>query len=103
MKDKNIFSRQPRFLPEMPSGEVEIPNPPSAYEKPEISWFMLLLPPFVMLVITVLLALTVRSVFMLISIATTFMTLIGSVTGAVSQIRKFKKRSKKERKVPSIY
>ena len=31
-------------LPEMPSGEVEIPNPPSAYEKPEISWFMLLLP-----------------------------------------------------------
>lgn len=98
MKDKNIFSRQPRFLPEMPSGEVEIPNPPSAYEKPEISWFMLLLPPFVMLVITVLLALTVRSVFMLISIATTFMTLIGSVTGAVSQIRKFKKKKQEREK-----
>ena len=75
MKEKNRFSRQPRFLPEMPSGEI------------------------VMLVITILLALTVKSVFMLISIATTLVTLIGSVVGAFSQIRKFKKKKEeRERK-----
>ncbi|NIK77497.1 S-DNA-T family DNA segregation ATPase FtsK/SpoIIIE [Paenibacillus castaneae] len=92
----NEFSRQPRFLPDMPRGEVEVPNPPMINEKPDISWFGLLLPPAVMLVITILIAMTSQSMFMLISIATTIMTLIASLTGATTQIRKYK-RKKKER------
>lgn len=93
---KTEFSRQPRFLPELPRGEVEVPNPPTMSEKPEISWFGLLVPPAVMLVITLLIAMTSQSIFMLISIATTVMTLIGSLAGAAAQIRKYK-RKKKER------
>ncbi|TYQ16044.1 UNVERIFIED_CONTAM: S-DNA-T family DNA segregation ATPase FtsK/SpoIIIE [Acetivibrio alkalicellulosi] len=96
MNKKYIFSRQPRFLPEMPSGDIEIPNPPSMQDKPDISWFTLLLPPFVMMIISVLLALIASSIYMVISIATTVMTLLVSVTGAVSQIKKHKKK-KRER------
>lgn len=49
-----------------------------------------------MLVITVLIAMTSQSLFLLISVATTVMTLIGSLGGAVTQIRKYT-RKKKER------
>lgn len=90
------FSRQPRFLPDMPRGEIDVPNPPMINEKPEISWFGILLPPIVMLIITVLIAMTSQSIYLLISVATTVMTLIGSLTGATSQIRKYKLK-KKER------
>lgn len=92
------FSRQPRFLPEMPSGELEIPNPPTAYDKPEISWFALLAPPAVMLTITLLLAMTSQSMYMMLSISMTVMTLIVSLTGAASQINKYKKRKKEREK-----
>ncbi|MCI3920625.1 type VII secretion protein EssC [Paenibacillus sp. TRM 82003] len=93
------FSRQPRFLPEMPAGEIEVPNPPNAYEKPEISWFTVLAPPAVMLVVTALLALTAQSMFLMLSIATTIMTLLIAVSNAAYQIRKYNKQKKeRERK-----
>ncbi|MDD4049351.1 MAG: type VII secretion protein EssC, partial [Clostridia bacterium] len=92
----NEFSRQPRFLPEIPAGEIEVPNPPHAYEKPEISWFALLAPPVVMLIVTLLIAMSAQSMFLMISIATTVITLIVSLTNAAAQIRKYKKK-KKER------
>ncbi len=92
----NEFSRQPRFLPEIPTGEIDVPNPPGMYEKPEINWFAMLAPPAVMLIITVLMALTAKSAYMMISIATTIMTLIVSLTNTTSQINKYKKK-KKER------
>ncbi|WP_410771623.1 type VII secretion protein EssC [Fontibacillus sp. BL9] len=98
INENNEFSRQPRFLPEMPGGEIEIPNPPHAYEKPEISWFALLAPPAVMLVITMLIALTSQSKYMMLSIAMTVMTLIVSLTSAASQIRKYKKKKKEREK-----
>ncbi|WMT42043.1 hypothetical protein RE628_06295 [Paenibacillus sp. D2_2] len=96
INEKYEFSRQPRFLSEMPRGELEIPNPPNAYDKPEISWFALLAPPAVMLVISMLLAMTSHSMYMLLSISMTVMTLIVSLTSAASQIKKYK-RKKKER------
>lgn len=98
MNENHLFNRQPRFLPEMPGGELEIPGPPHAYEKPEISWFTLLAPPAVMLVITGLLALTSQSMFMMLSIAMTLMTLIVSLTSATAQIRKYKNKKKEREK-----
>lgn len=98
MNENHLFNRQPRFLPEMPGGELEIPGPPHAYEKPEISWFTLLAPPAVMLVITGLLALTSQSMFMMLSIAMTVMTLIVSLTSATAQIRKYKNKKKEREK-----
>ncbi len=93
------FSRQPRFLPEMPRGEIEVPNPPMAYEKPEISWFIILMPPAVMLIITVIIALTAQSIFLLISVVTTVMTILASVVGATSQIKKYKsQKAEREKK-----
>ncbi|WP_199613902.1 type VII secretion protein EssC [Paenibacillus alkalitolerans] len=96
MNDPYQFSRQPRFIPEMPSGEVAVPDPPFVHEKPEISWFTLLAPPAVMLVITFLMALAAQSLFLMISITTTVVTLLTSLAGATAQIRKFR-RQKKER------
>lgn len=90
------FSRQPRFLPDLPRGEIEVPNPPNMSVKPEIGWFTLLAPPAVMLVITLLIAMVSKSIYLLLSIAMTVMTLIGSLAGATSQIRKYRKK-KKER------
>ncbi|WP_051569332.1 type VII secretion protein EssC [Alkaliphilus transvaalensis] len=99
MKNRKYeFSRQPRFLPEMPVGEVEVPNPPSQYQKPEISWFALLVPPAVMLIITVMLALSTQSVYMMIGIATTIMTVIASLVGATTQIKKYKAQKENREK-----
>ncbi|WP_223068045.1 type VII secretion protein EssC [Paenibacillus caui] len=98
INEKYEFTRQPRFLPEMPGGELEIPDPPRAYEKPEISWFTLLAPPVVMLVITLLLALTSQSMFMMLSMAMTVMTLVVSLASATSQIKKYKDKKKEREK-----
>lgn len=92
------FSRQPRFLPDMPRGEVEIPSPPMAYEKPEISWLLILLPPGVMLVITIIFALSAQSMFLLMSVALTLVTALGSVMGATSQITKYKRQKESREK-----
>lgn len=98
INERNEFSRQPRFLPEMPGGEIEVPNPPHSHEKPEISWFAILAPPAVMMIISILMALMSQSLFMAISIATTIVTLIVSLTGATAQIRKYKNKKKEREK-----
>ena len=90
------FKRQPRFLPYIPAGQVEVPNPPTKQSKPEISWFSVLVPPVVMLVITILISMTSQSMYLLISVAATVMSLIVSLTNAASQIKKYNK-AKKER------
>ncbi len=91
MKRENEFSRQPRFLPEIPYGEVEIQNPPSIGDKPEIQWGTMMLPPAVMLVITVIISLSSKSSYMFLSVATTIMTLVVSVSAATNQLKKYKK------------
>ena len=87
------FKRQPRFLPHIPSGKIDVPNPPSKQNKPEISWFSLLAPPIVMLTITVLISLTSQSMYLLISVAATVMSIIVALSNA-AQIRKYNKAKK---------
>lgn len=96
MLSNTNFSRQPRFLPDFPVGEVEVPGPPSMNEKPEIGWFGILVTPAVMLVITIFIAMMMESLFVMISIAMTVLTMVGSLVTAASQIKKYKKK-KKER------
>jgi S-DNA-T family DNA segregation ATPase FtsK/SpoIIIE len=98
MNKQNEFSRQPRFLPEIPCGEIEVQSPPSMADKPEISWAAMLLPPGVMLIITVIISLSSKSSYMLLSIATTVMTLIVSVSAATNQIKKYRKNKKNREK-----
>jgi len=90
------FRRQPRFLPYMPKGEIDVPNPPSIQNKPEISWLTILVPPVVMILVTILLSMLSSSTFFLISVVTTVMTLFVSLATAASEIKKYKK-IKKER------
>lgn len=98
MRVFKAFRRQPRILPDLPSGEVEIPQPPAGQEKPDISWFSLLAPPAVMLSVTVLIAIRFQSVFVAVSIAMTVITMLVSLSQASAQIRKFhKKRKERER------
>lgn len=89
-----VFSRPPRFFPYIPKGEIEIPDPPSVANKPEISWVTMLLPPGVMLIITVIIAMNSQSLYMMLSIATTIVTLFCSMLGATTQIRKYKREKK---------
>ncbi len=91
MNKVNEFSRQPRFLPELPCGEIEIQNPPSISDKPEIQWGTMMLPPAVMLIITVIISLSSKSSYMFLSVATTIMTLVVSVSAATNQLKKYKK------------
>jgi S-DNA-T family DNA segregation ATPase FtsK/SpoIIIE len=44
MPSPPIFQRAPRLLPEMPTGEVEIPPPPPAPTAPSVGLFSILLP-----------------------------------------------------------
>ncbi len=88
-----IFSRPPRFLPELPKGEVEIPAPPSNQDKPEIGWLSILLPPAVMIAGSVLMSMTMKSnsFYIYITMATTAVTIFISILNATSQIKKYKK------------
>ena len=89
------FSRQPRFLPEMPSGVKEIQNPPPKPTKSESSALLVILPPLVMLAVTVLMAALSKSLYMLISLAMTVTTVITSIITEVSRKKKFKRDTKK--------
>lgn len=89
--DQQEFTRQPRFLSEMPSGEKEIESPPSMPQKPEISWLAILLPPLVMIAITLVMALTRQSgIYMLMSLGMTGVTLITSLTAVARQKKKYR-------------
>ena len=91
------FTRQPRFLPEMPMGEKNIESPPSMPQKPEISWLTVILPPAVMIGITVLVSLSSsasRGSYMLISMAMTFGALINSLISISRQKQKYSNSKK---------
>lgn len=86
-----IFSRPPRFLPDIPRGEVEIPGPPSNQNKPEINWLSILLPPLVMIAGSVFMAMYSGSIYVIITVATTVVTIFISLVNAAQQIKKYKK------------
>ena len=85
------FTRQPRFLPEMPSGEREIESPPPMPQKPDISWAATLLPPAAMIIITLLLAVTQQQgMYMLMSLGMTLVATLNSLISVSKQKRKFR-------------
>lgn len=86
-----IFSRPPRFLPDIPRGELEIPGPPSNQNKPEINWLSILLPPLVMIAGSVFMAMNSGSTYVIITVATTVVTIFISLVNATQQIKKYKK------------
>ena len=91
------FSRQPRFLPEMPDGTKEIQDPPSKPSKAESSVILMILPPLVMLAVTVIMAMLSKSLYMIISLAMTLTTVFTSIAADASRKRKYKKDVKKRK------
>jgi S-DNA-T family DNA segregation ATPase FtsK/SpoIIIE len=85
------FTRQPRFLPEMPMGEKNIESAPAMPQKPETSWLTVILPPLAMLGITVLVALSNQGnpMFALMSLGATFVALINSLLSISRQKKKY--------------
>jgi len=85
------FTRQPRFLPEMPTGEREIESPPSMPQKPEISWVAILLPPAVMIIITLIMALAEQQgAYVMMSLAMTLVALLNSLVSVSRQKKKYR-------------
>ena len=85
------FTRQPRFLPEMPNGEREIESPPSMPSKPEISWVAILLPPAAMIIITLMMAVTQQQgAYMLMSLGMTVVALLNSLMSVSRQKKKYR-------------
>ncbi|CDG35330.1 FHA domain-containing protein [Acetivibrio thermocellus BC1] len=84
------IQRSPRLIPEMPEGEKTIPNPPALASKPTASWISILLPPIVMSLITIITAIVGKSLYMLLSVSMTFVSVIVSISQYISQNKKFK-------------
>lgn len=95
--DRPYFQRPPRFLPEMPDGSIEAPNPPGFVDKPEISWLGVLAPPIVAVMMSVVMAMTMgggNPLYMYLSVAAVTITLLVSLSNVSNQIRKYKKSKK---------
>lgn len=101
------FSRQPRIMPEYPTGEIEIEKPATIGEKPEISWFQMFVAPLVMVCITIFIYIAGQStgggfmsnpLFLLSSIAMTAVSLIGSIINLNHQLSKHAGKKKRRDK-----
>lgn len=98
MKNYHEFSRQPRFIPEVPGGEMEILNPPAPPSKNETPLVLTLLPSLVMILMTVLIATMTKSIFTLVSVAMTATTMLTTLLTTASKKKKYKtdENSRKE-------
>ncbi|MCX7749943.1 MAG: type VII secretion protein EssC [Clostridia bacterium] len=86
------FQRSPRLKPEMPKGEVEISNPPSAPTKPNISWLSIFLPPAIMIGVSIATTILSKrnSTYVFITMAMTLGMVVVSIINYSSQKKKFK-------------
>ncbi|MFZ5989245.1 MAG: type VII secretion protein EssC, partial [Bacillota bacterium] len=100
-----LFQRSPRLLPQMPKGEIEILNPPTAQTRPSISWITILLPPFMMAVVSVIMATFTKSIYMYFSLIMLGGTTMVSIFNYTSQLKKFKKleEARKEKYLDYIH
>ena len=77
------FTRSPRLILHAPDKKVEISHPPARASMPKGSLIQMILPPVVMLCITIVIAIVMhRGIFVLMSIASTLMTLQQREAGA---------------------
>lgn len=91
------FQRSPRFIPEIPSGDMEILSPPHGSIKPDISWVSILLPPIAMIAVSVAMAFMIKGPYIYLTLAMTGVTVIVSVVNYLSQNKKFKNDEQKRK------
>ncbi|HWP97445.1 MAG TPA: type VII secretion protein EssC [Syntrophomonadaceae bacterium] len=83
------FLRSPRFLPEIPTGEIEVTAPPYGGDKPQISWLVVLLPPAAMAAMSIYMATMIKGPYVYFTMGMTLITVIVSVVTYYSQIKSF--------------
>lgn len=79
------FTRSPRLIMNPPDKKVDINKPPAEASMPKGSLIQTILPPVLMLCITVVIAIVMkRGIFVIMSVASTLMTLVFSITRYVN-------------------
>ena len=88
------FTRSPRLIMHAPDKKVEINNPPAAATMPKGSLVQTIIPPVIMLGLTVVMAIIMhRGIYVLMSIASTVMTLIFSVSNFINNKKECRKKN----------
>lgn len=74
------FTRSPRLIMNPPDNKIDLDKPPAEVSMPKGSLLQMILPPILMLCITVVIAIVMkRGIFVIMSIASTLMTLVFSI------------------------
>ncbi|MDR1687858.1 MAG: type VII secretion protein EssC [Clostridiales bacterium] len=102
------FTRQPRILPEYQIGEIEIESPPTVSEKPEVSWFSILIAPIITVSATVFVFMASQSsgmgfmsnpIFLASSVVIAMVSIVGSLLNYNHQMSKYKnQKTEREKK-----
>ncbi len=88
------FTRSPRLIMHAPDKRIEINNPPAAASMPKGSLAQTIIPPVLMLCLTVVMAIIMnRGIFVLMSVASTVMTLIFSVFGFIKNKKECREKN----------
>lgn len=89
------FTRSPRLIMHAPVKKVEINHPPAEASMPKGSLVQTIVPPVIMLCITIVIAIVMnRGIFVLMSVASTVMTLIFSITGYINNKKECREKNK---------
>lgn len=89
------FTRSPRLIMHVPDKKVEINHPPAEASMPKGSLIQTIVPPVIMLCITIVIAIVMnRGIFVLMSVASTVMTLIFSITSFINNKKECKEKNK---------
>ena len=89
------FTRSPRLILHAPDKKVEISHPPARASMPKGSLIQMILPPVVMLCITIVIAIVMnRGIFVLMFIASTIMTLAFSISGYVNNKKECREKNR---------
>lgn len=89
------YTRSPRLILHAPDKKVEISHPPAGASMPKGSLVQTIVPPVVMLCITIAIAIVMnRGIFVLMSVASTVMTLAFSITGYRNNKKECREKNK---------
>lgn len=98
------YTRSPRLILQAPDKKVEISSPPSESSMPKGSLVQTIVPPVIMLCVTVVIAIVMhRGIFVIMSVASTIMTLIFSITGYFNNKKECREKNEKRREIYKEY
>lgn len=93
-EDFPSYTRSPRLIMHAPEDKVEIASPPAEASMPKGSLIQTIVPPVIMLGITIVIAIVMkRGIFILMSVASTIMTMIFSITGYFNNKKECKQKN----------